>query len=143
MVDFGLEEGAEEEAELVQPPSLRPPPCFQHQQPPCFSPPPQPPLARPGQELLPFCLKQRELEGERWRRGRDANCQVHSTAGQRQERQAGLCSQSMDAADFKNGPRLAAQPMPAGARRCRTVRDDLHQNNPRRQTHFVARHSFL
>ena len=56
---------------------------------------------------------------------------------------AGLCSQSMDAADFKNGPRLTAQPMPAEARRCRTVRDDLHQNNPRRQTHFVARHSFL
>ena len=45
-------------------------------------------------------------------------------------REAGLCSQPMDAADFKNGPRLA-QRMPAGPRRCRAVRDDLYQNNPK------------
>ena len=87
MVGFvlGLEEGEEEEAEMVQLlSSLR---CFhQHLQPPsCFSLPLQPPSARPALKCLPFCLKQRELEGERWVRGRDANCQVHSTAGERQD----------------------------------------------------------
>ena len=50
-------------------------------------------------------------------------------------REAGLCCTGqpgpMDAADFKNGPRLA-RPMPAGARRCRAeIRDDLYKNNPK------------
>ena len=112
---LGLEVGAEEEEELVQLPSLRPPSsCFQHR-PPCFSLPRPPPLARPHRELLPFCLKQRES----WRemRGRHANGQVHSTAGQKRGR--GLCSRwtpptSKMARD--------CQSMPAGARRCSAQR---------------------
>ena len=120
---LGLEVGAEEEEELVQLPSLRPPSCcFQHR-PPCFSLPRPPPLARPHRELLPFCLKQRES----WRemRGRHANGQVHSTAGQKRGR--GLCSRwtpptSKMARD--------CQSMPAWARRCSAIRDDLLQNNP-------------
>ena len=130
---LGLEVGAEEEEELVQLPSLRPPSCFQHQ-PPRISLPRPPPLARPHQKLLPFCLKQRELEG-----GEGTPRQLPSAFNCWAAREAGLCSQAMDAADFKNGPRLASRCRQgrAGVGQSTAIRDDLLQNNPRNINRFL------
>ena len=89
-------------------------------------------IGSPGPETSAILSEtKRELEGEM--RGRDANWQiVHSTASQEERQDCGAVQPGpMDAADFKNGPRLA-RPMPARARRCRAeIRDDLYKNNPK------------
>ena len=114
----GLKAG-EEEGEEVQLLGLSSPSnhhwCHQHQhqhqhhRSARLSPlPPRPPWARPAPRFLPFCLKQRGLEGTRRQLG-STNCSNCCPAAREAGREGQQQQQreSKDAADFKNGPRLA------------------------------------